>query len=389
MISRTWMGVGASVSAMGALVVMIACSSSSAPPPPPASSGGQCTTNPGAFPAPNCVPYQPSAALCSPAPGTCNTAPCNSSSACLAMADNTSTGVANLRMRKLLVTAPPALAFQPPSHTFVQKTVIDEGINLDNQCGEPGTGTFNWLIQLDTANNKVTTGCAPPAKDPFGAGYCFVNATIEGLHVGPVTVDITTNADGSYNSAVIDKLYVPIFVAASSAGASTAPSVIVLPLSKAAVHNVSLSADRNCIGHYNSNAVTPTGSTCVDTDDTTCVRWTTAASLGGFITLDDADSVDVPQLAESLCVLLASNAMVDTSDPNEKHCQKGATGHVMATGDFCSTTDAPGGCGDSYWLSATFAASAAKISATPNDPACSGEVIGGDGGTPPTDAGGQ
>jgi hypothetical protein len=376
------------VGAVGALVVMIACSSSSTPPPPPASSGGQCTTNPGEFPAPNCVPYDPSAQVCNPV-GTCNTAPCQANSACLAMANNSATGVANLRMRKLLVTAPPALAFQPPSHTFVQKTVIDEGINLDNQCGEPGTGTFNWLIQLDTANNKVTTGCAPPSADPFNTGYCFVNATIEGLHVGPVTVDLTTNADGSYSSAVIDKLYVPIFVAQGTAGASNAPSVIVLPLSKAAVHNVTISADHNCIGHYNSDAVTATGATCVDTDDTTCVRWTTAGSLGGFITLDDADSVDVPQLAESLCVLLAANAMVDTSDPNEKHCQKDSSGHVMAKGDFSSTTDAAGGCADSYWLSATFAASAAKISATATDPACSGEVIGGDGGTPPVDAGGQ
>jgi len=162
MISRTWMGLGCSAFALGTLAVMFACSSSSNPPTPPASSGGQCSTNPGEFPAPNCLPFAPDAALCSPVSGTCNTAPCNGSSACLAMADNSGSSVASLRMRKLLVTAPPALAFQPPSHTFVQKTVIDEGINLDYQCGEPGTGTFNWLIQLDTVNNKVTTGCAPP-----------------------------------------------------------------------------------------------------------------------------------------------------------------------------------------------------------------------------------
>jgi hypothetical protein len=321
------------------------------------------------------LPFAPDAEVCTPASGTCNTAPCNGSSACLAMADNTGNSVANLRMRKLLVTAPPALAFAPPNHTFVQKTVIDDGINLDYQCGEPGTGTFNWLIQLDTTNNKVTTGCAPPTNDPFGAGYCFVNATIEGLKVGPVTVDITKNTDGSYSSAVISKLYVPIFVAAGTSGASTAPSVVVLPLTQASVRNVTLSSDHNCIGSYNANAVTPVAATsstpanCVDTDDTTCVRWTTGGSLGGFITLD-----------ESLCVLLDATAQVDTSNPNEKRCATGSNGHVMATGDFCSTTDAPGGCQDSYWLSATFAASAAKINAASTDPACNGEVIGGDAG---------
>jgi hypothetical protein len=316
------------------------------------------------------------------------------------MADNSGQSVANLRMRKLLVTAPPALAFRPPSSTFVQKTVIDEGINLDYQCGEGGTGTFNWLIQFDTTNMTVKTGCAPPTMDPFGAGYCFVNASIEGLQVGPVTVPIVQNMDGSYSSKMISKLYVPIFVASSAVQMGTmAPSVVVLPLSNAAVKNVTLSADHNCIGSYNSNAVTPVAASggnpayCVDTDDTTCVRWTTAGSLGGLITVDDADGVDVPQLAESLCVLLASPATTDQSNPNEKRCPKDANGKVMVTGDFCSTTNLPGGCADSYWLSATFAASAAKISATPNQPACMGEILGGDGGAgdsgSPTDAGGQ
>jgi hypothetical protein len=380
---RTWIGFGVSAVALGALVATFACSSSSAVPVPSLSSAGQCATGPGEFPAPNCLPFAPEAGVCSPASGTCNTAPCQASSPCLAMADNSGASVANLRMRKLLVTAPPALAFRPPNDTFVQKTVIDNGINLDYQCGEPGTGTFNWLIQFDTTNNKVTTGCAPPTTDPFGVGYCFVNATIEGLKVGPVTVDITQNSNGSYDSAIIPKLYVPIFVAQGTTGASTAPSVVVLPLTHSAVKGVTLSADHNCIGNYNANAVTPVPASppnpasCVDTDDTTCVRWTTGGSLGGYITLDEANNVDVPQLSESLCVLLAATAPVDTSNPNEKRCATDSSGHVMATGDFCSQTNLPMGCADSYWLSATFAASAAKISTTSTDPACNGEVIDG------------
>lgn len=379
---RTWTAIGASLAAVGTLVTVFACSSSSAPPPPPVGNAGQCATGPGEFPAPNCVPFSPDAGSCTAASTTCNVSPCNANSPCLAMADNTGQSVANLRMRKLLVTAPPALAFIPP-HTFVQNTVIDTGINLDNQCGEPGTGTFNWLIQFDTVNKKVTTGCAPPSTDPFGVGYCFVNAMIEGLNVGPVTVDVSQNADGSWTSSVIPKIYIPIFVASGTMGASNAPSVIVLPISKAAVHNVTLGSNNNCIGSYNSDAVTPTGpngTMCVDTSNTTCVRWTTAGSLGGYITLDEANGVDVPQLGESLCLLLDANATVDSSNPSEKKCAVGSNGHVMATGDFCSTTDAKGGCADSFWLSATFAASAAKISSTPNEPACMGVVSGGGGG---------
>jgi hypothetical protein len=398
---RTGLSLAVSACTVSVVVAMFACSSSSAPPPPPLASAGQCATNPGEFPAPNCLPFAPDAEVCTPASTACNTMPCTGSSACLAMADNSGQSVANLRMRKLLVTAPPALAFRPPSNTFVQKTVIDEGINLDYQCGEGGTGTFNWLIQMDTVNNKVTTGCAPPTMDPFGTGYCFVNATIEGLKVGPVTVDLTTNSDGSYSSATIPKLYVPIFVASSAVQmGTTAPSVVVLPLSNAAVKNVTLSADHNCIGSYNSNAVTPQPATpstpyyCIDTDDTSCVRWTTAGSLGGLITVADADGVDVPQLNESLCVLLASpaNAIVNPTTMY-KSCPKDGSGNLSVMGDFCSTTNQPGGCADSYWLSATFAASAAKISATPNQAACMGEVIGGDGGVgesgSPADAGGQ
>lgn len=385
---KTWIGVGVSMGVAGAaLVAVVACSSSSSVPPPPASSGGQCTNGPGEFPAPNCLPFAPDAQVCQPS-GTCNTAPCNASSPCLAMGDNTSAKIASLRMRKLLVTAPAALAFNPPSHTFVQRSVIDQGINLKDQCAEPGDGTFNWLIQFDVANKKVTTGCAPPTTDPFGAGYCFVNANIEGLQVGPVTVDMTQAQDGSWSSSVIDKLYVPIFVAAGTMGAANAPKVIVLPLSKSSVKGVTLSENNNCIGHYNANAVSTDpaiSGACVDTDDTTCARWTTAGSLGGFITLDEANGVLVPQLNETLCVLLQPNAMKVMSNPNnpsENLCATDSSGHVTAKGDFCSTTDSPGGCADSFWLSATFAASAAKISATPNQMACMGGVIGGgDGGT--------
>ncbi len=285
-------------------------------------------------------------------------------------ADNTGQSVASLRIRKLLVTSPPALAFQPPAHTFVQKAIFDESVNLDNQCGEPGTGTLNWLLQLDTASSRLTTGGAPPTTDPFGAGYCFDSATLAGVAVSSVTTSLTPNADGSYSSGAMAKLYVPLYVAA---GSGSTPGVLVLPLSQLSMRDIALSADHNCIGHYNPDAVTPNGATCVDTDDTTCVRWTTAGSMGGFITLDDANAVDVPQLAESLCLLLEPNAAVNTSNPSEKVCQVDPNGHVVATGDFCSTTDMPGGCADSVWFSAVFAASAAKISATPNQPDCMGQ----------------
>jgi hypothetical protein len=158
----------------------------------------------------------------------------------------------------------------------------------------------------------------------------------------------------------------------------------VLPLSNAKVQNVTLSDNNNCIGSYNADAVTPLAKTTYCTDDpTSCVRWTTAGSLGGSMTLAEADQVLVPQLSESLCVLLTGGSSVDTSNPNEKTCKKDSSGKIVAQGDYCSTSQKAGDCQDSFWLASTFAASAAKIVA-PNADLCKGVPIGGS-----SDAGGQ
>jgi len=373
--SLTWKGFAAATggaSAVGAIVAAVfACSSSSVPPPPPSgAAAGQCSADAGQFPTPNCLTYPPMSQSCASPTVACNTAPCTSGSACLAMGvDNSGKSVADMRIRRLDLAAPTQLATET-----VQKVVINQGINLHNVCGENGDGTFSWLIQLDTANNKVTTGGAPPTMDPFGTGYCFVNKTIDGLNVGPITVSMTKGSDGTWASGIIQKLYVPIY--------PPGLSPIVLPISGATVKDVTLSPDNNCIGSYNPSAIqSATGGTCYD-DITSCDRWLTAGSLGGYITLEEADKVLVPQLSESLCVLLTPNTPPDVNtNPNEKLCAR-MNGQIVAKGDFCSTTNAPGGCEDSDWLAASFAASAAKISATPNQPDCMG-------GTGPVDAGGQ
>jgi len=396
------MGAALSAAAVGGLAVVVACSSSSAVPVPQTSAPTQCSTKAGQFPVANCVPYDPTTESCQSPPLSCDTSPCDMSSPCLAMVpkadDNSGKTVANFRMRKLNITAPDALAFQPPSHVFVQKAVIDQGIYLHNFCGEgPHDGTFSWLIQLDTVNNKVKTGGAPPTMDPFGTGYCFVNTTIQNLQVAPITVDVTKGSDGSYATAKIPKLFVPIYSPSTSGGFQT----IILPLSGAQVKDITLSDSNNCIGGYNAKAINSvTSGSCTD-DPTACSRWTTAGSLGGYITLNDSDGVAVPQLSESLCVLLTGGSSV-VMNGSFKSCMKDGSGNVMAKGDYCSTTDSPGGCQDSYWLAATFAASAAKI-VDPNQPDCMGGTMsGGDGGTEggateagtgdsgsPTDAGGQ
>ena len=293
---RTWTGVVIAASAVSALLTAMACSSSSSTPPVSVGggAGGQCATSPGTYPLPNCVPYPPDAQMCNSPALDCPTMPCTSGSSCLAMGvDNTGASTASLRIRKLNVTAPGPLAT-----LFVQKAVIDQGINLHDFCGEGGDGTFSWLIQVDTTTHDFTTGGAAPTTDPFGQGYCFVNTMIEGLNVQPIHVKTTTNSDGSFTSELIPKLYVPIFIPSTQTGAM-GKTVIVLPLSNAKVENVTLSDNNNCIGAYNADAVTPLagGNTCTD-DPTSCVRWTTGGSLGGSMTLAEADQVLVPQPAD-------------------------------------------------------------------------------------------
>lgn len=381
--SLTWKGfvvAAGGVAGVGALVAAVACSSSSVPPPPPSgAAAGQCSADAGQYPEPNCLTYPPSQQMCASTPVSCDTSPCTSGSPCLAMGvDNSGKSVADMRIRRLDLSAPAQLATQT-----VQKVVINQGINLDGKCGEAGDGTFSWLIQFDTANGKLTTGGAPPTTDPFGIGYCFVNKMIDGLNVQPISVNMTKGSDGTWSSDLIPKLFVPIYPKGLN-------QVIVLPISGAHVKDVTISSDNNCIGSYNPSAITSvTGSTCFD-DITSCDRWITGGSLGGYITLEEADKVLVPQLSESLCVLLTPNTPPDVNtNPNEKLCQR-MNGQIVAKGDFCSTSNSPGGCADSDWLAAAFAASAAKISATPNQPDCmGGGGPMGDGGTGPADAGGQ
>jgi hypothetical protein len=288
------------------------------------------------------------------------------------MADNTGKTTDDLRLRKLNVTAPPALALG-----FIQAGVIDQGVNLKNYCGEGGDGSFSWLVRFNPSTGQLTTGGAPPTDDPFNVGYCFVNATLSNIQVTPVTVTMTKGSDGTWSSDIIPKLNVPIYVHGDPS------NVVVLPLTKSKVQGVTLSTDGNCIGSYNPNGVTnpqPNGQ-CLDQDPSSCQRWHTAGSLGGYITLKEAEGVYVADLSKTLCVLLTQGSATTNGG---KNCATDAQGNVTAKGDFCSTTDsaATPTCADSFWLAATFAASSALINDGSSVAACNGSLL-----TNPADAG--
>jgi hypothetical protein len=113
------------------------------------------------------------------------------------------------------------------------------------------------------------------------------------------------------------------------------------------------------IGAFNPTAL---DSAC-NADPTTCSEWHTNGAVAGYMTLKDADNVNIATLDESLCVLLTGTGATKTAT---NQCPAGA----FAMGDYCSAPPGPGGCNDSFWFAAAFAASAVTINTGTGVPGC-------------------
>lgn len=318
---------------------------------------------PGNFPPANCDPSDNSC----PNVGTCpiDNQKCGDPTTCMPLADNSKKTVYDFRLRRLLITSPPSLVGTAIATGLVQTSVIDKGVDLAApECGDNGTGAFNWLLRVDPTGDTITTGGAPPSPDPFTTGYCFYRHLLGSLDVEPAQTGITFDDAGStFSTSAISLLNVPVFLS-PDAGAADPKNVIILPLRNAVLKNATLSASDNCIGQFNQKALS---STCA-VDLSSCSKWDTAGSLGAAMTLEDADKVPLTVLPVTLCVLLTGT----TADPNTHGCPRDGNGNIIAKGDYCSTTNSAGGCQDSFWLSATFAASAVTINDGSAEPTCQG-----------------
>jgi hypothetical protein len=347
-----------------------------------------CCAGPGQSPRPNCDDGNEhqcaSSTACKidtdPFDGGPNGCGSTAKTSCEPLATNpASGGVQNFRMRRLIIVAPAKLA-----NPTVQNVVINSGVDMkEPQCGETQSGEFSWLLSFDRDAGTLTTGGAPPCDlpscDPYTQGYCFMNQELtqpngQSIQIAPVTVK-TVTADGTLQTAPIPELNIPIFFQGS---------IITLPIMGGSVQGVSITDNGNCIGTVNIDAL---GADCTD-DYQSCSKWLTAGALTGFITLDAANQVQVQTLGVTLCSLLTG----DTDGPAQtspggpiKSCAVNAAGLVTAKGNYCSKGDAgvpvPGQCEDSYWLAATFAASAVTINDGTGTAYCQG------GGTTPEDAG--
>jgi hypothetical protein len=302
-----------------------------------ASGGGACEAQPGNLPAADC---DNSDKACTSSPG-CNIdeGRCGSKSTCLPIGDNKGKMVQDFRIRRLNIATPPALA-----GNFIQNTVVNLNIDLaEKSCGELGKGLFTWILRVDRTNNRLLTGGSPPPKDPLGEGFCFANFELNGAKVEPIDVSIQFEGN-KFKSLERKNVKIPIFLSDQLA------SAILLPISDVRIENVSISDDGNCVGKYVPDALDPA---CVE-DRTLCPKWQTSGALGGYITLEEADGVKIRDLNnKSLCSFLAADEGLV--------CKRDGANKIVYKGDFCSQTKTGGGCADSVWLAATFAASAAKI----------------------------
>lgn len=299
--------------------------------------GGACESKPGELPPPDC---DDSKQACSSTPSCAiDEARCGSTSTCLPLADNKGKDVVDLRFRRLNIASPAALA-----GPLIQNQIVNGGIDLaEKSCAERGKGLFSWLMRVDRAAGTVVTGGAPPSADPFGTGFCFANFTLGSTKIEPLVAKIAFEGD-TFKMVEYADLNIPIFLSEQLS------SAIILPISDARVEGVTLSADGDCIGSFNPGAL---DESCTEDRDL-CPKWNTAGALGGFITLEQADAVKIRDLNnKSLCSFLSAGSGLV--------CDRDASGKIAFEGDYCSKDKAPGGCKDSVWLAATFAASAVKI----------------------------
>ncbi len=290
---------------------------------------------------------------CSPA-AACPQVP---SSKCISLADNSAAKQFTLRMANLTLTAPPALT------KGLVKGVVQNGVTMNlASCNLNGGGTFSWLLQFDTATGMLKTGGGKPADDPT-KGYSFVDETImqggKAFKIAPFTTAAPIKG-GAFAIAMGQDIIVPVYLNLK------ASAVVLLPLHKAKLTGT-ISADNNCIGTYNSKGLDPAGNCLADDKHPSFIgtdgKADSDGKLDGYITLEEADTVLVDAVGQSLCVILSGNTATYGDGKTPAYCKRTA-GKIDFQGDWCDASNDMA-CKDAVRLQANFSASGVKSPAAP------------------------
>ena len=229
-------------------------------------------------------------------------------------------------------------------------------MNLAN-CNLDGNGTFSWLLQFDTIGGTLTTGGATPAQDPT-QGYAFVSQTImqgsKSFTIAPIVVPAPING-GAFATSTGKYVILPIYLDIA------ASAVILLPLHEAKLAG-NLSADKSCIGKYNAAGLDPAGGCLPDNTTPAFIgadgKADSDGHLDGYVGLNEADTVLVDAVGQSLCVILWGDAATYGDGGMPSKCKR-TGGKINFQGDWCSASNNMA-CTDSVRLSARFSASGVK-----------------------------
>jgi hypothetical protein len=277
-------------------------------------------------------------------------------SECVAFEDNAGKDAFSLRISDLQISSPAALNSQVVAGLLALGITPDyeQCVTVDNLPLFTGDGSFNWILNFDRTAGTLRTGGAELETDP-NAGYCFIDGMIGGFDVAPLELPATFNADGSFVLDGFADVVVPIFTSPTDAA-----SVILLPLRGVSITDGVISSDNNCMGSFNAAELDPQN--LCKPNLPTVPAFKTGANLDGYITLEDADAVTVPQLGgASLCTLLTTADFIE-----DMKCKR-MNGDILLEGDWCAGAEGEPGtpatdtCKDSVRLSAKFAASGAKL----------------------------
>lgn len=289
---------------------------------------------------------------CTPTDPTCSVV----KSDCLAVHDNTGKSTFAVRVGQLDFFKPDAFNGTLPKAAFLASITM----NLP-KCNLKGSGSFSWIVQVDTAANTFKLGASKPAADPHD-GYSFVNetVTIDGqmFPIAPVGGTATLDADGTIHSDVIESITLPVYLDAQ------ATNIILVPLHKVRVLETTISPDRNCIGSYNAQGLKPADG-CLPNTAQNISSFINGGKIDGFVSLEEADKIILQSfgLNRSLCVLLSNSAGVFGDGGSPARCKRDGLGKIKFNGDWCGQTNtgADGVCYDSMQFYGGFAASAVEL----------------------------
>ncbi len=280
---------------------------------------------------------------------------------CLALVDNSESATYQLRVSQLQIESPPAL--QAP---FLQDSIVTQKITPPRpNCIQDGDGQFTVLFDIDPATKTFKQGASFPQAlvGDIADGACFATFmdAPTGKTVQPVTTAYEDRPDGTIR-AVFDEIAIPIFIEDSKT------DYALLPLRELEV-TARLSSDSSCIGHINGDNLDPM--TCEPKPD--AFAFDNGGTYAGYVTVEDADKVDIATLGYTLCVLLSGDAKrwLGPKEPTPAghligRCAK-SKGFMedggLPKGNWCAATNsaATADCDDAWLIKTQFAASAVKI----------------------------